>query len=199
MFYHKIKKIAEIFFIYFRLYELKIEKTTFLSFKLDSNFEFRILNENDIIFFQNFNLPKRYIDIYINRFKNKTYKCFAVFDKNTSKLVYYSWINFEKKTYCRELKRNLYLKEKNACLFEDDNTHLDYRKNKLHTFIMNERIKFCKSLNLERIYIIIHPNNIPAIKTINKFNFVKTFHIPIKFRENTLHLLSNKITSIWKN
>jgi hypothetical protein len=196
--YCKFKIIFETFFIYYRLYFVSLNEIKIKEIKIGSNYQFKILTIEDLELFDFFELSNYYIKIYAERLNNKDFICFGMIDLNNNKLAYYSWLNFENKTYCKEIKRNLKLKKTNACLFEDDNTHIDYRNCKLHTYIMNERLKYCASKNLNKAYIIIHPLNIPAIKTIQKFGFKKTIHIPIKYRDNSIQYLINKLKQIGK-
>jgi hypothetical protein len=194
----KLKILAETFFTYYRLYYLSIKDIKRKEIKIALNLQFKILNIEDLSLFDSFDLPSYYLKIYTERLNNKDFICFGIIDSDNKTLAYYSWINFEDHTYCKEIKKYLKLKEQNACLFEDDNTHSDYRQLKLHSYIMNERLKYCANKNLNKVFIIIHPLNIPAIKTIQKFGFKKTIHIPVKYRDNSIHYLINKLKQIGK-
>ena len=194
----KVKILLETFFTYYRLYYFRINDFKVKEIKIASNFQLKILNFEDLNLFDSFDLSSHYIKIYTERLNNKAFICFGIIDLDYKKLAYYCWINFEHITYCKEIKKKLKLKQQNACLFEDDNTHPDYRQLKLHSYIMNERIKYCASQNLNQAYIIIHPFNVPAIKTIENFGFKKTFHIPVKWRDNSMEFLIKKIKQIGK-
>ena len=194
----KVKILFETFFTYYRLYYFRINEFKEKEIKIASNFHFKILNIEDLNLFDSFDLSYYYLKIYTERLNNKDFICFGIIDSDNKTLAYYSWINFEEHTYCKEIKKKLKLKQQNACLFEDDNTHPDYRQLKLHSYVMNERLKYCANNNLNKGYIIIHPFNIPAIKTTEKFGFKKTFHIPVKCRDNSMRFLIKKIKQIGK-
>ena len=196
--FNKFKILFETFFIYYRLYYINTNKIKFKEINLNSKFELKILNIEDLYLFDFYELPNNYLKIYADRLKNSNFICFGVLDISNNRLAYYSWINFEKKTYCKEIKKSLELKNKNACLFEDDNTHLEYRNCKIHSFVMNERLKYCISNNISKAYIVIHPFNIPAIKTISKYKFKKIIHIPISYRDNSIQLFIKKLISFEK-
>lgn len=193
---NKIIKLFETLIVYYRLYNLNVNKINLLNIRISKEFNLKILNKEDLHLFNQFNLPEKYLKIYLARFESNNFICFAIIDTKENNLAYYSWINFEKKTYCKEIKKTLDLENKNACLFEDDNTHEDYRKLKLHSFVMNERLKYCIDKEIKKVYIIIHPKNIPAIKTIKKFNFIRSIHFPYTYRNNSFSLIFNKLNTI---
>lgn len=192
--FKKTKKIIEFLFVSYWLYKLNVSKENKKEFvtKLKSGFKFQILSKDELYYFKEIDHINRYIDLYKNRLENINYKCFAIIEKNTNKLVYYSWININTSHYCKEINKTLKLNSRNGCLFEDDNTIPEYRNNGFHKFVMEKRINYCIENNIDTIYILIHIFNKPALNTVKKYNFRRK-NIPLALRDGSFNYILKKI------
>jgi hypothetical protein len=190
--YFKIKKITELLFVSYWLYKLNVLKKNESLSKLKVGFKFQILSKKELYYFVEINYINRYIELYKKRLESSNYKCFAIIEINTNKLVYYSWINFSKSHYCKEINKTLKLMSKNTCLFEDDNTLIEYRNNGFHKFVMEKRINYCIENNIDTIYILIHIFNKPALNTVKKYNFRRK-NIPLALRDGSFNYILKKI------
>jgi hypothetical protein len=145
-----------------------------------------MISREDVILFEDLNLKSEYLSVLKNRLDNESFYCFGIIDKEKSQLVYYSWINCSNNYLIKEVNKTYNFSSTKSCLFEDDNTKYNYRGLGLHSYVMIKRINFCLEYGIKKIYIIIDPNNLPAIKTIKKLGFKRINIIPFYFRYESI-------------
>ena len=192
-----LRKILTFYFKIYGIFQLELDNIDFKEKILDEKFEFRILNSDEIWLLKKINSKRKFFDWYEKIIESTDYKCFVIIDKVKNCLAYYSWVNFSNNYYLHEVNTTLNFKEIDACLFQDDNTMEEYRRLGLHTYIMNERIKYCKQLGIKRVYITIFLKNKPAIKTVKKFNFKRTNIFPIYYRKGTISYSIKKVINFF--
>ena len=179
-----LKKIFEKIFRYYGVYKLNVRsyKPILKTNELKKKFEIRQLTFDDLNLFEGISYFERYRLIYKERFLSENYLCFGVINSENNEIAYYSWIFKGDEKYIKEIYKKISFKKLNAFYFEDDNAIEKYRGLKLHTYIMQTRIEYTISQSKENILIIIHPKNIPAVKTIINFGFKRINIIPYYFR-----------------
>ena len=93
----------------------------------------------------------------------------GVLDNNKQKIAYLAWIDLDR----IELKDAGYFKklEFNQAYFFDDHCVPEYRRNRLHKRVFEERISYCMETNTKEIFIAIMNDNKIAINNLNKFEF----------------------------
>lgn len=183
-----LRKILEKTFRYYGVYKLNVSsyKPILTTCELNKIFEIRQLTFDDLTLFKGISYFERYRSIYKERFLSENYLCFGVINRENNDIAYYSWVFKGDEKYIKEIYKKMSLKKLNAFYFEDDNTIEKYRGLKLHTYVMQKRIEYTISQNKENILIIIHPKNIPALKTIINFGFKRINIIPYYFRREFL-------------
>jgi len=187
-----LKKSLKILFKYYGVYRLNIRKHSPHSLVLSDDFELKEFTADDLFYFSPLGLNDSYIHIYEKRFKSNRYKCYGVIDRSSNKLAYYAWICLLDVKFVKEINRNFKLKQKQAVLFEDDNTTLEYRGKGIHSYVMEYRIQQAKKQGVKSVYIIVYKRNIPALKTIKKFKFKRVNINPFYFRKEFMHELKLK-------
>ncbi len=165
-------KIFNKVFRCYKLYSLELDKET-KNFNLIteiSDFEIKILTLMDTHYFNNINLYRKgYKQIVMKRLSNENYICMILLDKKKNKLAYFNWIK-KRQHILSEIGETLILNPREY-LFLDDYTLPAYRGRGLHTYMMNERLKYCLENDANRVYILIMCFNTRAIRTIEKYGF----------------------------
>lgn len=190
----KIIELIEFYFMFYGVYKINLENYNNLNFDLHHNFNFKILKIEDLKYFEALELKDSYLDIIKSRLNNENeFICFALIDSLTNKLAYYSWINQSKSYWVKEMNKTFNFKETRSCLFEDDNTMIEYRSLGLHSFAMSKRIQYCLNNSIKTIYILIHLRNKPALKVVHKFKFKRSNFFPIYIRKEAVIYTLKKI------
>ena len=101
--------------------------------------------------------------------ESKRFTGIGVLDNNKQKIAYLAWIDFDR----IELNDAEYFKklEFNQAYFFDDHCVPEYRRNRLHKRVFEERISYCMGANTNEIFIAIMNDNKIAINNLNKFEF----------------------------
>lgn len=193
-----LKKIFEFYFKAYYRYQLNLEDLNielFLSqhsLILPPGFRFMILEESDITYFFSGLYSEERIQSNKERLADPYHrKCFAVIDTNYDRLAYSCWINSLKSYYHKEFEC-VYSHDGSTVLFETDFTEPNYRNLGLHSYCMMQRISYCKKAGFKKAVINIHIHNTPALKTVRKFGFSKSFKIPIALRKGSITYTFNK-------
>ena len=61
---NKIIKLFETLIVYYRLYNLNVNKINLLNIRISKEYNLKILNKEDLHLFNQFNLPEKYLKIY---------------------------------------------------------------------------------------------------------------------------------------
>lgn len=94
---------------------------------------------------------------------------FGVIDTDKQKIAYLAWIDFDR----IELNDAGFSKklELDQAYFFDDHCVPEYRRNRLHKRVFEERISYCMETYTKEIFIATMNDNKIAINNLNKFEF----------------------------
>ena len=163
-------RIFNKFFLCYKIYTFKIN-TKLLNIKtivFETDFEIKILTIEDIDSFDYVEkYRKGYKHIAFNRLSNQNYICLGLFDNTSNRLAYFNWIK-KHEHFLHEINTQLNLKTNEALLL-DDYTLPGYRGCGLHSYMMNERLKYCQQIGLNSVHVLIMCFNQKAIQTIQKY------------------------------
>jgi hypothetical protein len=190
----RVSLFFELIFRYYYVLNLDLLKLTIpSSIEIDGAFTFKILTEEDLPYFSSFNKNDDYIDLCRSRLKSSDFKCFAIIFQKENLLVHYSWVNYSNKYLVKELNKSICLKKKHRVLFEDDNTLLQFRGLKLHSYVFHKRINYSRSIGAKNALIMIYPRNKVALHTAKKMGFKRINLFPYFYRENSISFLAHKL------
>ena len=194
-----LKKILEFYFKSYFRFELNlaaielIEYTYFQESLLPENFVFKLFEVSDIGYLISSGYDEKKIQSSKARLTELNHrKCFAIINTKNDELAYSCWINSLPKYYHNEFESE-YVHDGSTVLFETDFTEPAYRRLGLHSYCMKKRILYCKEQGFERAIINIQIRNTPALKTVQKFGFKKTFRIPLALRKGSIAYTFNKL------
>lgn len=101
--------------------------------------------------------------------ENERFKGFAVLDTRENEIAYLSWIDFNKVTI-GEIHFDKELSNTEAYFFDDDCVRKHQRQG-LHQSVFINRLKFCKSMGIKTVYIVVYLSNRRALQSLKKFKF----------------------------
>lgn len=126
---------------------------------IDKKILIRIATPLDVPNFENIVSPQK-LKIFSKLFKEGKI-CLVALDKD--KIIYYSWISFEQKSFVG-------LKDKEAYFF-DSYTIPKYRGLNIHTRATAGRLKFVRQKGYNNALAMVSSGNTPALKALNNLGF----------------------------